>query len=108
MTLTPMTAQDLTRLLVPLEAEYAAVPGRAPGVDPGGGLDRRVSQDARESLPAGAATEGALLRLGRVGDTEVGWIWVTLPTAGRPEATAWIQQHRGASERTGGGGTHAG
>ncbi|WP_328371638.1 N-acetyltransferase [Micromonospora zamorensis] len=99
LTLTPMTAQELARLLVSLEQGYADDLVAHRGMTPEAALDRSSSQ-IRESLPSGAATEGALLRMGRVGDTEVGWIWVTLPTAAAPDQ-AWIhnievhEEHRG-------------
>ncbi|MEW2429130.1 N-acetyltransferase [Micromonospora sp. NPDC047644] len=99
LTLTPMTAQELDRLLGALQQGYADDLVAHRGMTPQAALDRSVSQ-IRESLPAGAATEGALLRVGRVGDTEVGWIWVTLPTAAAPDQ-AWIhnievhEEHRG-------------
>jgi ribosomal protein S18 acetylase RimI-like enzyme len=99
LTLTPMTAQELARLLVSLEQGYADDLVAHRGMTPEAALDRSSSQ-IRESLPAGAATEGALLRMGRAGDTEVGWIWVTLPTAAAPDQ-AWIhnievhEEHRG-------------
>ncbi|MEU4530058.1 N-acetyltransferase [Micromonospora ureilytica] len=94
-----MTAQDLARLLGELEQGYAEDLVVNRGLTPEAALERSVSQ-IRESLPAGAATEGALLRLGRVDDTEIGWIWVTLPTATAPHQ-AWIHNievhpaHRG-------------
>ncbi|MGC5309143.1 GNAT family N-acetyltransferase [Micromonospora zamorensis] len=99
LTLTPMTAQELARLLVSLEQGYADDLVAHRGMTPEAALDRSVNQ-IRESLPAGAATEGALLRMARVGDTEVGWIWVTLPTTAAPDQ-AWIhnievhEEHRG-------------
>ncbi|MET8260703.1 GNAT family N-acetyltransferase [Micromonospora sp. NPDC005553] len=99
LTLTPMTAEELARLLESLEQGYADDLVAHRGMTPEAALDRSVSQ-IRESLPAGAATEGALLRVGRVGDTEVGWIWVTLPTSAAPDQ-AWIhnievhEEHRG-------------
>ncbi|MET8357992.1 GNAT family N-acetyltransferase [Micromonospora sp. NPDC005171] len=102
LTLTPMTAPELDRLLGPLEQGYAEDLVAHRGMSPEAALERSVDQ-IRESLPAGVATEGALLRVGRVGDTEVGWIWVTLPgattTAGSERA--WIhnievhEEHRG-------------
>ncbi|MET7666858.1 GNAT family N-acetyltransferase [Micromonospora luteifusca] len=99
LTLTPMTEQELARLLVSLEEGYAEDLVVHRGFTPEAARERSASQ-IRESLPAGAATEGALLRVGRVGDTEVGWIWVTLPTAAAPRQ-AWIHnievhpEHRG-------------
>ncbi|MEU7584816.1 N-acetyltransferase [Micromonospora sp. NPDC049230] len=99
LTLTPMTAQDLARLLGELEQGYAEDLVVNRGLTPEAALERSVSQ-IRESLPAGAATEGALLRLGRVDDTEIGWIWVMLPAATAPRQ-AWIHNievhpaHRG-------------
>ncbi|WP_433649566.1 GNAT family N-acetyltransferase [Micromonospora zamorensis] len=99
LTLTPMTAQELARLLGSLEQGYADDLVAHRGMTPDAALERSSSQ-IRESLPAGVASEGALLRMGRVGDTEVGWIWVTLPTAAAPDQ-AWIhnievhEEHRG-------------
>lgn len=99
LTLTPMTEQELARLQEPLEQGYAEDLVAHRGMTPEAALERSVSQ-IRESLPAGAATEGTLLRVGRVDDTEVGWIWVTLPTSAAPRH-AWIQNievrpaHRG-------------
>ncbi|MDG4805506.1 GNAT family N-acetyltransferase [Micromonospora sp. WMMD1120] len=87
LTLTPMTAADLARLLVPLQEGYANDLAVHRGVT----LESARQQSAdqiRESLPAGVATEGALLRLARVGDTQVGWIWVAMPKPG--ESRAWI------------------
>ncbi len=99
LTLTPMTASELARLLESLEQGYAEDLVAHRGMTPEAARERSVTQIG-ESLPAGAATEGALLRLARVGDTEVGWIWVTLPTAAAP-LQAWIHNievhpaHRG-------------
>ncbi|MEU1587581.1 GNAT family N-acetyltransferase [Micromonospora sp. NPDC005710] len=99
LTLTPVTEQDLARLLRALEQGYAEDLVAHRGMTPESALERSVSQ-VRESLPEGAATEGSLLRTGRVGDTEVGWIWVSLPTAAAPNQ-AWIhnievhEEHRG-------------
>ncbi|MEU8423080.1 GNAT family N-acetyltransferase [Micromonospora sp. NPDC048835] len=93
-----MTEQELARLLGALEQGYAEDLVAHRGLTPEAALERSVSQ-IRESLPAGAATEEALLRLGRVGDTEVGWIWVMLPAAASRQA--WIHNievdpaHRG-------------
>lgn len=99
LTLTPMTAEELASLRGPLEQGYAEDLVAHRGMTPEAALERSVDQ-IRESLPAGAATERALLRVARVGDTEVGWIWVTLPTATAPNQ-AWIhnievhEEHRG-------------
>lgn len=99
LTLTPMTAQDLARLLVSLEQEFAEDLVAHRGLTPEAALAQSVSQ-IRESLPAGAATEGALLRVGRVDDTEVGWIWVNVPGT-TDSQRAWIHNievhpaHRG-------------
>ncbi|MBM0276712.1 GNAT family N-acetyltransferase [Micromonospora tarensis] len=98
LTLTPVTAAELARLLVPLEEEFAGDLVAHRGMTPAAARQRSADQ-IRESLPAGVATEGALLRLARVGDTEVGWIWVTVPKPG--ESRAWIHnievrpEHRG-------------
>lgn len=95
----PMTAQELARLLGSLEQGYAEDLVAHRGMTPEAALDRSSSQ-IRESLPAGVASEGVLLRMARVGDTEVGWIWVTLPTVSAPNQ-AWIhnievhEEHRG-------------
>ncbi|MEU4472900.1 N-acetyltransferase [Micromonospora sp. NPDC023888] len=94
-----MTEQDLARLLRTLEQGYAEDLVVNRGLTPEAALERSVTQ-IRESLPAGAATEGTLLRLGRVDDTEIGWIWVSLPTSAAP-GQAWIHNievhpaHRG-------------
>lgn len=88
LTLTPMTAPELARLRGPLEQGYADDLVAHRGLSPEAARERSVDQ-IRESLPAGAATEGALLRVGRVDDTEVGWIWVTLPAA-TGSRQAWI------------------
>ncbi|RAO58006.1 GNAT family N-acetyltransferase [Micromonospora saelicesensis] len=99
LTLTPMTAPELDRLRGPLVQGYAEDLVAHRGMTPEAALQRSVDQ-IRESLPAGVATERALLRVGRVGDTEVGWIWVTLPAAAAPDQ-AWIhnievhEEHRG-------------
>ncbi|MCG5471510.1 GNAT family N-acetyltransferase [Micromonospora sp. LAH09] len=99
LTLTPMTAQDLARLLVALEQEFAEDLVAHRGLTPEAALAQSASQ-IRESLPAGAATEGALLRVARVDDTEVGWIWVAVPGA-TDSQRAWIHNievqpaHRG-------------
>ncbi|MFI6233999.1 GNAT family N-acetyltransferase [Micromonospora sp. NPDC050784] len=99
LTLKPMTAPELDRLLGSLEQGYAEDLVAHRRMTPEAALERSVTQ-IRESLPAGVDTEGALLRMGRVGDTEVGWIWVTLPTASAPDQ-AWIhnievhEEHRG-------------
>ncbi|MFF5055318.1 GNAT family N-acetyltransferase [Micromonospora sp. NPDC000663] len=91
LTLTPMTEQDLARLRGPLEQAYAEDLAAHRGFTPQAALEHAVRQ-LWELLPAGAATEGTLLRLARVGDTEVGWIWVTLPGAAGATDTrrAWI------------------
>ncbi|MEU8019631.1 GNAT family N-acetyltransferase [Micromonospora parva] len=99
LTLTPMTAPELARLLGSLEQAYAEDLVAHRGMTPEAARERTVTQIA-ESLPAGVDTEGALLRMARVGDTEVGWIWVTVPTAAAPNQ-AWIhnievhEEHRG-------------
>ncbi|MEV1074878.1 GNAT family N-acetyltransferase [Micromonospora parva] len=99
LTLTPMTAPELARLLGALEQGYADDLVAHRGMTPEAARERTVVQIG-ELLPAGADTEGVLLRMGRVGDTEVGWIWVTLPTAAAPNQ-AWIhnvevhEEHRG-------------
>ncbi|MBQ0905156.1 GNAT family N-acetyltransferase [Micromonospora sp. U21] len=105
LTLTPMTEQDLGRLREPLERLYAEDLAAHRGLTPEAARDRSASQ-LRELLPGGAATEGVLLRVARVDDAEVGWIWVTLPgTAGATDTAgslrAWIHNievhpaHRG-------------
>ncbi|WCN80158.1 GNAT family N-acetyltransferase [Micromonospora sp. LH3U1] len=105
LTLTPMTAQELARLLGSLEQGYAEDLAAARGLTLEAARERSASQ-LRELLPAGVATEGVLLRVGRVDDTEVGWIWVTVPgTAGATDTAgsqrAWIHNievhsaHRG-------------
>ncbi|RLP92416.1 N-acetyltransferase [Micromonospora sp. CV4] len=101
LTLAPMTEQELDRLRGPLEREYAEDLVAHRGLTPEAARERSASQ-MRELLPAGAATEGALLRMARVDDVEVGWIWVTLPGAGAPDTLrAWIHnievhpEHRG-------------
>ncbi|MEV4822992.1 N-acetyltransferase [Micromonospora sp. NPDC049274] len=91
LTLTPMTEEELARLWEPLEVGYAEDLVAHRGMTPEAARERSAQQ-MREGLPAGAATEGVLLRVARVGDTEVGWIWVSLPgvgTAGGP-TQAWI------------------
>ncbi|MEU8209715.1 N-acetyltransferase [Micromonospora sp. NPDC049044] len=99
LTLTPTTEQELTRLLGPLQQGYAEDLAAHRGMTPDAALERAVTQ-IRELLPAGAATDGVLLRAARVGETEVGWIWVTLPTPAAPNQ-AWIhnievhEEHRG-------------
>ncbi|MEU7843440.1 N-acetyltransferase [Micromonospora sp. NPDC049114] len=102
LTLTPMTEQELARLWEPLEVGYAEDLAAHRGMTPEAARERSAQQ-LREGLPAGAATEGVLLRMARVDDTEVGWIWVSLPgvgNAGGP-TRAWIQnievhpEHRG-------------
>jgi len=99
LTLTPMTAQELDRLRGPLVQGYAEDLVAHRGMTPEAALERSSSQ-IRDLLTEGVATERALLRVGRVGDTEVGWIWVTLPTAAAPDQ-AWIhnievhEEHRG-------------
>ncbi|MBM0235424.1 GNAT family N-acetyltransferase [Micromonospora sp. STR1_7] len=102
LTLTPMTEQELARLREPLERAYAEELAEHRGFTPQAALEHSARQ-LRELLPAGAATGTALLRMARLGDTEVGWIWVTLP--GSPGASdtrrAWIHNievdpaHRG-------------
>ncbi|MEU7609802.1 N-acetyltransferase [Micromonospora sp. NPDC049204] len=88
LTLTPMTEQDLARLLGELEQAYAEDLVAHRGLTPEAAHERSATQ-IRESLPAGAASERALLRVGRVDGIEVGWIWVTLPTTAAP-SQAWI------------------
>ncbi|KAB1942661.1 GNAT family N-acetyltransferase [Micromonospora sp. ALFpr18c] len=100
--LTPMTGQELDRLLGPLERAYAEDLAAHRGFTPQAALEHSALQ-LRQLLPAGAVTEGALLRVARVGDTEVGWIWVTLPGAAgaTDKRRAWIHNievdsaHRG-------------
>jgi len=102
LTLTPMSEQELARLRGPLERAYAEDLATHQGMSVQAAQERSADQ-LRQLLPAGAATEGALLRLARVGDTEVGWIWVTMPgAAGTTDAKrAWIHNievhpaHRG-------------
>ncbi|MEU5905445.1 GNAT family N-acetyltransferase [Micromonospora sp. NPDC047527] len=101
-TLTPLSEQELARLRDPLERAYAEDLAAHQGMSPQAARERSADQ-LRQLLPAGAATEGVLLRMARVGDTEVGWIWVTLPgAAGATDVTrAWIHNievqpaHRG-------------
>ncbi|MFC0504300.1 GNAT family N-acetyltransferase [Micromonospora costi] len=105
-TLTPMTAEELEPLLGPLQRSYAEELVRHRGVSAAEALDR-AAVPIRELLPAGAATEGVLLRTARVDGEAVGWIWVTLPgAAGATDAPpgsgrAWIHnievypEHRG-------------
>ncbi|MFI7608984.1 GNAT family N-acetyltransferase [Micromonospora sp. NPDC049366] len=101
--LDPMTADELARLLGPLEESYAEEVARHRGLTPDAARELAASQIAT-LLPAGAATDGVLLRIARVDDVEVGWIWVTLPGAGEAPAgsgRAWIHNievdpaHRG-------------
>ncbi|MFI7663198.1 GNAT family N-acetyltransferase [Micromonospora parva] len=101
LTLTPMTAPELARLLGALEQGYAEDLVAHRGMTPEAARERTVAQIG-ELLPAGADTEGVLLRMGRVGDTEVGWIWVTLPTAAAPNQ-AWIHNIEVHEEQRGRG-----
>lgn len=102
LTLTPMTEQELARLWEPLEVGYADDLVAHRGMTPEAAR-KRSAQQLREGLPAGAATEGVLLRVARADDTEVGWIWVSLPGASDAAGPtrAWIQNievhpaHRG-------------
>ncbi|MET8525725.1 GNAT family N-acetyltransferase [Micromonospora sp. NPDC005172] len=102
LTVTPMTEQELARLWEPLEVGYAEDLVAHRGMTSEAARERSAQQ-LREGLPAGAASEGVLLRMARVDDTEVGWIWVTLPGAtGVVGSTqAWIHNievdpaHRG-------------
>ncbi|MFI6266493.1 GNAT family N-acetyltransferase [Micromonospora sp. NPDC051006] len=106
LTLTPMTAGELARLSGALERSYAEELSRHRAMSPADAQARAAAQ-IRDLLPDGAATPGVLLRVARVGDVEVGWIWVTLPgTAGASDAPpgsgrAWIpnievhETHRG-------------
>ncbi|GAB3942296.1 hypothetical protein GCM10027614_29090 [Micromonospora vulcania] len=80
LTLTAMTEQELAPLLGTLEQHYAEDMVAHRGMTPAAARERSSNQ-LRELLPAGAATEGVLLRLARFGDAEVGWIWVTVPGA---------------------------
>ncbi|MET8234159.1 GNAT family N-acetyltransferase [Micromonospora sp. NPDC005298] len=91
LTLTPMTEQELARLRGPLQQAYAEKMVEQRGFTPQAALEHSVHRMG-ELLPGGVATEGALLRVARVDDTEVGWIWVTLPgAAGATDARrAWI------------------
>ncbi|MEH1169503.1 GNAT family N-acetyltransferase [Micromonospora sp. CPCC 205539] len=91
LTLTPVTAQELTRLLVRLEQAYAEDLAAHRGMTPQAARERSASQ-LREMLPDGADTEGVLLRLARVDDVEVGWIWVTLPASAHATDTAGSQR----------------
>ncbi|GGO17099.1 GNAT family N-acetyltransferase [Micromonospora parathelypteridis] len=99
LTLTPMKGPELARLLESLERAYAEDLVVHRGLTPEAARERSIDQ-LGELLPAGVATEGALLRVGRVDDTEVGWIWVTLPKA-TVSRQAWIHNievhpaHRG-------------
>ncbi|WP_433535077.1 GNAT family N-acetyltransferase [Micromonospora sp. CA-249363] len=88
LTLTPMTEQELARLREPLEVGYAEDLVAHRGLTPQAARERSAEQ-LRELLPAGAATERVLLRVARVEDTEVGWIWVSLP-ANDHTRQAWI------------------
>ncbi|MEU6074778.1 N-acetyltransferase [Micromonospora sp. NPDC047074] len=92
LTLAPMTADEFARLREPHVRSYAEAVVTARGLTPADALERAETQ-LRESLPDGVATVGALLRVARVGDVEVGWIWVGLPRdSGGPAGpdTAWI------------------
>ncbi|MEU4679946.1 GNAT family N-acetyltransferase [Micromonospora sp. NPDC023737] len=106
LTLALMTDEELATLLGPLQRSYAEDLTRHRGIPADAALDRAVTQ-TRDLLPAGAATEGVLLRIARVDGVQVGWIWVTLPgAAGASDAPtgsgrAWIHnievdpEHRG-------------
>ncbi|WP_422736256.1 GNAT family N-acetyltransferase [Micromonospora sp. WMMD729] len=99
LTLTPMTERELARLREPLEVGYAEDLAAHRSMSPEAARERSAEQ-LRELLPAGAATERVLLRVARVDDAEVGWIWVALP-ANADTRQAWINnievhpEHRG-------------
>ncbi|MEU5564736.1 GNAT family N-acetyltransferase [Micromonospora musae] len=88
LTLAAMTHEELAPRLGALHRSYAEELTRHRAVPAAEALDRAVVQ-TRNLLPAGAATEKVLLRVARVGDVQVGWIWVTLPgAAGASDALA--------------------
>ncbi|MFC3500639.1 GNAT family N-acetyltransferase [Micromonospora krabiensis] len=99
--LDPMTADEWARLRGPLEESYAEEVARHRGYPPDAARDLAATQIAG-LLPDGVATAGVLLRVARVDDVQVGWIWVTLPGPGEASpGRAWIHNievdpaHRG-------------
>ncbi|WP_229403563.1 GNAT family N-acetyltransferase [Micromonospora okii] len=99
LTLTPMTADQLARLRVPLEQAYGEDLAEARGLSPEEGQAESLRQVAR-LLPDGVTTPGVLLRVAEADGEEVGWIWVTLPGPEQP-TMAWVHNievhpaHRG-------------
>ncbi|MEH0975287.1 GNAT family N-acetyltransferase [Micromonospora sp. CPCC 205546] len=89
MDLVPMTAEEFARLRDPLVRSYAEAMTTDRGLTPQAALERATAQ-LREFLPDGVDTPGALLRTARVGDDEVGWIWVALPGGPAGDHTAWL------------------
>ncbi|MEU8047133.1 GNAT family N-acetyltransferase [Micromonospora echinofusca] len=89
MELVPMTAEEFARVREPLVRSYAEAMTADRGLLPAAALERATTQ-LREQLPDGVDSAGALLRTARVGDVEVGWIWVGLPGGPAGPHTAWL------------------
>ncbi|MFG1890535.1 GNAT family N-acetyltransferase [Micromonospora sp. NPDC049051] len=87
--LVPMTADEFARLREPLVRSYAEAMTADGGLPPPVALERATTQ-LRELLPDGVDSAGSLLRTARVGDVEVGWIWVSLPGSPAGPHTAWL------------------
>ncbi|KAB1152046.1 GNAT family N-acetyltransferase [Micromonospora sp. AMSO12t] len=87
--LVPMTAEEFARVREPLVRSYAEAMVTDRGLAPATALERATTQ-LREQLPDGVDSAGALLRTARVGDVEVGWIWVGLPGGPAGPHTAWL------------------
>ncbi len=79
---------DFARRRAPLVATYAAAIAAVRG-STRAEAEAEAERDVAERLPRGSATRGQLLRKALRDGTEVGWIWVSLPSAAMPE-TAWI------------------
>lgn len=63
---------------------------------------RKTTEERTDNLlPQGTSTPDMLLFVGKVGDEQVGWIWLALPQAPERPDTAWIHNiyvdagHRG-------------
>lgn len=89
LTIRPMTQSEYDAWIPPLKAEYAEDEVRA-GRGSAQDVAARIEQQFHALLPDGLASEGQLLFAGEVDGEVVGFLWIGLPTAERPQA--WIYE----------------
>jgi ribosomal protein S18 acetylase RimI-like enzyme len=87
LTLRPLSQSEFDTRIAALRLAYAEDEVRA-GHGSVTEVAVRVERQFAELLPDGLATEGQLLFAGEVAGEAVGFLWISLPTADRPQA--WI------------------